>query len=81
MKAKTQAKATARAQTRVQAGDANMIALLKKQIAAMEAKKKPSYEAAAAKKKAVHNIQKALTSKIMRRLDDNQPLINVFSKM
>lgn len=59
-----------RAQTKVASQDQNMIALLKKQIAAMEAKKKPTYEAAAAKKKAVHNIQKALTSKIMRRLDD-----------
>jgi hypothetical protein len=57
-----------------------MINLLKKQIAMME-KKKPAADAAAAKKKAVHNIQKALTKKIMTRLDDNQPLINVFSKM
>ena len=37
--------------------------------------------AAAAKKKAVNNIQKALTSKILKRLDDSQPLVNVFSKM
>jgi len=56
MKAKSQAKATVRAQTKVASQDQNMIALLKKQIAAMEAKKKPTYEAAAAKKKAVHNI-------------------------
>ena len=37
--------------------------------------------AAAAKKKAVTNIQKALTNKILKRLDDTQPLVNVFSKM
>lgn len=37
--------------------------------------------AAAAKKKAVNNIQKALTKKILTRLDDSQPLVNVFSKM
>lgn len=27
------------------------------------------------------NIQKALTNKILKRLDDTQPLVNVFSKM
>lgn len=37
--------------------------------------------AAQAKKKAVNNIQKALTKKILTRLDDTQPLVNVFSKM
>jgi hypothetical protein len=47
----------------------------------MEAKKNPTVNAAAAKKKAVHNIQKSLTAKILNRLDDNQPLVNVFSKM
>lgn len=47
----------------------------------MEAKQDPAKAAAAAKKKAVHNIQKALTNKILNRLDDNQPLVNVFSKM
>ena len=36
---------------------------------------------AQAKKKAVNNIQKALTKKILTRLDDSQPLVNVFSKM
>ena len=29
----------------------------------------------------MNNIQKALTNKILKRLDDNQPLVNVFSKM
>ena len=47
----------------------------------MEAKKNPKIQAAAAKKKAVKNIQKSLTAKILNRLDDNQPLVNVFSKM
>jgi len=37
----------------------------------MEAKKNPKIAAAAAKKKAVGNIQKALTNKILSRLDDN----------
>ena len=47
----------------------------------MEQKQNPQQMAVAAKKKAVHNIQKALTSKILKRLDDSQPLVNVFSKM
>lgn len=47
----------------------------------MEAKKNPAVAAAQAKKKAVNNIQKALTKKILTRLDDSQPLVNVFSKM
>lgn len=29
----------------------------------------------------MNNIQKALTNKILKRLDDTQPLVNVFSKM
>lgn len=80
-KAQAQMKATAAAQARVQAKDANLIDALKKQIAVMEAKKNPKHLAEAAKKKAVHNIQKALTNKILTRLDDSQPLVNVFSKM
>jgi hypothetical protein len=36
----------------------------------MESQKKPKIDAAAAHKKAVHNIQKSLTKKIMSRLDD-----------
>ena len=81
MQAKAQTKATARAQAKVASKDANYIALLKKQLAVMEAKKTPKVDAAAAHKKAVNNIQKSLTKKIMSRLDDTQPLINVFSKM
>ena len=52
----SKAKATVKAQSKVASQDANMINLLKKQIALMEGKKKPAVEAAAAKKKAVHNI-------------------------
>ena len=47
----------------------------------METKQDPVKAAAAAKKKAVSNIQKALTHKILSRLDDNQPMVDVFSKM
>jgi hypothetical protein len=61
--------------------DQDLINNLKKTISALEAKKNPRLAAAQAKKKAVNNIQKALTKKILTRLDDSQPLINVFSKM
>ncbi len=48
-----------------------MIEALKKQISLLEAKQDPAKAAAQAKKKAVHNIQKALTNKILKRLDDS----------
>lgn len=52
--AKTQAKS--KAQAKVKAQDANLISMLQKQIATMEAKQNPKAQAAAAKKKAVKNI-------------------------
>jgi len=58
-----------------------LISALKRTIGQLEAKKNPAASAAAAKKKAVNNIQKSLTKKILSRLDDDQPLVNVFSKM
>jgi BMFP domain-containing protein YqiC len=54
----------------VKASDENLINALKKTISQLEAKKNPVQSAAAAKKKAVNNIQKALTKKILTRLDD-----------
>lgn len=54
---------------------------MKRTIGQLEARQNPAAAAAAAKKKAVNNIQKALTNKILTRLDDSQPLVNVFSKM
>lgn len=69
------------ASAQVKASDENLINALKKTISQLEAKKNPAAQAAAAKKKAVNNIQKALTKKILTRLDDSQPLVNVFSKM
>ena len=47
----------------------------------MEMRQDPQKAAAAAKKKAVMHIQKSITKKILSRLDDSQPLVNVFSKM
>ena len=56
MKARALSQLGARAQAKVGVQDANLISLLKKQIASMEAKQDPARAAAAAKKKAVHNI-------------------------
>lgn len=80
-KAKTTVRAAAKAQSKVKAQDANLIDMLQKQISVLEKKKNPKAMAHEAKKKAVHNIQKALTNKILKRLDDTQPMVNVFSKM
>jgi copper homeostasis protein CutC len=68
-------------QSQIKVADQDLINNLKKTISALEAKKHPAISAAQAKKKAVNNIQKALTKKILTRLDDTQPLVNVFSKM
>ena len=38
-------------------------------------------DAAVAKTAAIKNIQKALTSRILKRLDDGQPLVEVARKM
>ena len=65
----------------LQSQDQNLINALKRTIGQLEAKKNPAATAKDAKKKAVNNIQKALTKKILTRLDDSQPLVNVFSKM
>lgn len=67
--------------SQVAAQDQNLIDTLKGAINKLEMQKNPQLAVAAAKKKAVTNIQKALTKKILTRLDDSQPLINVFSKM
>lgn len=67
--------------SQVAAQDQNLIDTLKAAINQMEVKKNPALAVQAAKKKAVTNIQKALTKKILTRLDDSQPLVNVFSKM
>ena len=69
-KASSQVKAATKAQSKVKAQDNALIDMLQKQIKTLEAKKNPKAMAHEAKKKAVHNIQKALTNKILKRLDD-----------
>ena len=68
-------------QSQIKAQDQGLIDALQRTLKQMQVKQNPQMAAAAAKKKAVNNIQKALTKKILTRLDDSQPLVNVFSKM
>lgn len=87
--ASAQAKAAAEAlaalgvaqQSQIRVQDQGLIDALQRTIKQMQVKQNPQLAAAQAKKKAVNNIQKALTKKILTRLDDSQPLVNVFSKM
>ena len=48
---------------------------------ALEAEARDDKAAAVAKTAAIKNIQKALTARILKRLDDGQPLVEVARKM
>ena len=48
---------------------------------ALESETKGDGDAAVAKTAAIKNIQKALTARILKRLDDGQPLVEVARKM
>jgi hypothetical protein len=48
---------------------------------ALKAEAKDNIAAAVAKTAAIKNIQKALTARILKRLDDGQPLVEVARKM
>ena len=49
--------------------------------AALAAEARDDKDAAVAKTAAIKNIQKALTARILKRLDDGQPLVEVARKM
>ena len=49
--------------------------------AALRAEARDDKAAAVAKTAAIKNIQKALTARILKRLDDGQPLVEVARKM
>ena len=49
--------------------------------AALNAESRDDKAAAVAKTAAIKNIQKALTARILKRLDDGQPLVEVARKM
>ena len=48
---------------------------------ALESESNGDKDAAVAKTAAIKNIQKALTARILKRLDDGQPLVEVARKM
>ena len=48
---------------------------------ALQAEAKDDKASAVAKTAAIKNIQKALTARILKRLDDGQPLVEVARKM
>ena len=48
---------------------------------AMASESRGDSDAAVAKTAAIKNIQKALTARILKRLDDGQPLVEVARKM
>ena len=48
---------------------------------ALELETRGDTDAAVAKTAAIKNIQKALTARILKRLDDGQPLVEVARKM
>ena len=50
-------------------------------VSATQAEAKGDSDAAVAKTAAIKNIQKALTARILKRLDDGQPLVEVARKM
>jgi hypothetical protein len=62
--------------------DSELVTNLQAELqAALKAEAKDDKAAAIAKTAAIKNIQKALTARILKRLDDGQPLVEVARKM
>merc|ERR1719164_457196 len=62
--------------------DAQLVSNLESTLhAALKAEARDDKAAAVAKTAAIKNIQKALTARILKRLDDGQPLVEVARKM
>ena len=61
--------------------DQLLVSLQTKLSQAQQAEAKGDGDAAVAKTAAIKNIQKALTARILKRLDDGQPLVEVARKM
>ena len=61
--------------------DQLLVSLQSKLSQAQQAEAKGDGDAAVAKTAAIKNIQKALTARILKRLDDGQPLVEVARKM
>ena len=61
--------------------DQLLVSLDSKLNMALSAEARGDADAAVAKTAAIKNIQKALTARILKRLDDGQPLVEVARKM
>merc|ERR1712227_430170 len=62
--------------------DAQLVTSLESSLnSALQAEARDDKAAAVAKTAAIKNIQKALTARILKRLDDGQPLVEVARKM
>merc|ERR1719413_286844 len=61
--------------------DQLLVSLNSKLSAALQSEARGDGDAAVAKTAAIKNIQKALTARILKRLDDGQPLVEVARKM
>ena len=62
--------------------DSQLVSSLESSLhSALRAEARDDKAAAVAKTAAIKNIQKALTARILKRLDDGQPLVEVARKM
>ena len=62
--------------------DDNLLVSLNENLrSALTSESRGDGDAAVAKTAAIKNIQKALTARILKRLDDGQPLVEVARKM
>merc|ERR1719316_761240 len=61
--------------------DQLLVSLESKLAQAQQSEARGDADAAVAKTAAIKNIQKALTARILKRLDDGQPLVEVARKM
>ena len=63
-------------------GDDDLLVSLHENLqSALTSESRGDGDAAVAKTAAIKNIQKALTARILKRLDDGQPLVEVARKM
>ena len=65
----------------VMSEDQLLVSLQSKLSQALSSEARGDGDAAVAKTAAIKNIQKALTARILKRLDDGQPLVEVARKM
>jgi len=73
--------AASRVNTETQVEDELLAQLSSTLTSALDSEARGDSDAAVAKTAAIKNIQKSLTARILKRLDDGQPLVEVARKM